>query len=262
MMSRCLLLAALASLPCAAPVAGQVDAVCGPTPAPLGCSICATISNDTASPVIAPSPCPFVIKDTSGQIIYTGANFCGSQAPFTISPGNSLTMVWPQLDENTGLSVPAGFYTFEVTMPSPLAPIPFQVTISTAVQAAVGPLGVPRIGNQRHIMFCAPNDPGKSFVMVASTPFSPGIQVCPFIFVPVTFDDLLLLSLDPNNPYFLDFQGTLGPDGVNLLPDPSLNIPNAPSLIGTTILVAGVVMEPSSLCPVGSISPAYSITIL
>jgi hypothetical protein len=62
--------------------------------------------------------------------------------------------------------------------------------------------------------------------------------------IPVTVDDLLLISLDPNTPYFSNMIAFMPLSGERLI---SVNLPNVPLLIGVTFFFGGATFDPNTL---------------
>ena len=170
-----------------------------------------------------------------------------------LNPGASFVMTWPQIDY-LGHPLPVGNYTVEINVGGTQYATP--VTIGGA-DAAIAMLGVPKVGTNRNLMFCAPLDPGYSYVAGAAFNSS-GIPTCAGN-VPLALDPLFFYSIDPTNLVFLNFVGALDPSGMSSVP--SLSLPNIPALIGAYFVVAFAVID-TTPCPVRRIAAPIVITIV
>jgi hypothetical protein len=85
--------------------------------------------------------------------------------------------------------------------------------------------------------------PGDIYACGATFTALPGINT-PVGDIPVTVDSLLILSLDPSNPYFSNMLGNMPLAGEVLI---SIALPNDPSLIGATFFMGGATFDPSTL---------------
>ena len=70
----------------------------------------------------------------------------------------------------------------------------------------------------------------------------PGINT-PVGDIPVTVDDLLVISLDPATPYFSNMVGLMPLSGETLI---SVNLPYEPLLIGVTFFFGGATFDPTT----------------
>jgi hypothetical protein len=233
---------ALSSLVC-----GQFQAEIGPPVAPIGCPFVIAVSNDTAiSQWLAPC---FQIKDSTGALVAPGG--CAGVV-WPVNPGETFVMAWPQIDAS-GAPLAPGTYTVEINLLGVLNST--QVTIGGA-DAAIALLGVPRIGKNRNLLFCAPLDGGYSYLAGAALSSS-GILTCAGV-VPLALDPLLTYSIDPANSVFLNFAGILDTTGTSIAP--SLALPNIPAIIGASFVVDFVAID-ASVCPVRRIAAPRVITI-
>ena len=124
--------------------------------------------------------------------------------------------------------------------------------------AGVAYVGAPRLGTTRDLALCSPQDAGGIYLAAASFSSSSGIPTCGGT-VPLDLDFLLLLSLDPSNPFFLNFTGNL--DAFGRSTSPSVLIPNSPSLVGIPLVFGFVVIDLSLACPVARIADPLTVTI-
>jgi hypothetical protein len=81
---------------------------------------------------------------------------------------------------------------------------------------------------------------GHFYACGASFSSLPGINT-PVGDIPVMGDDLLFLSLDPTNPFFLNMVGIMPPSGAVLI---SVVVPADPILIGATFFLGGATFNP------------------
>jgi hypothetical protein len=241
----------LISLFLAAALQGQVSLSVAPSPVPVGCQVAINIANDTSTPVILSSPCPFQIRNPAGIIIF---NPTCLQVPWTVNPGAVHVMWWSQVD-NGSAPVPPGTYSIEVLLPGGMSTVTVQ--IDATLPAGIGLRGVARIGTTRNLQLCSPLDSLKPYVIGASLGLG-AIPTCNGP-VPLQADWLFSLSLGPN-PYFASFSGTLFQNGSTLLP--SVTMPFDPTLVGASFVVAFVVIDLSGPCIIGRISAPHVIIVV
>ena len=236
-------------LVCSSAVA-QVTGHVGPPVAPIGCPITISISNDTND--IYWVGCPLHgVRDAAGvPVLILGCN----AAVTPMSPGATTTTYWPQTD-TSGTQVPPGTYLIDFWVGSIVQTQ--SVTIG-GVDAAISILGAPHVGTTRNVRVCSPQDGGKAFAMAAALSTVPGIATCAGT-VPLAPDSLFLLSVDPSNPHFLNFTGTLANDGSSEIP--ALAIPNIPGLVGQSFVLAFAAVDLSQACPVLRISAPLTVTV-
>lgn len=232
---------------------GQVVATVGPQSSPSGGQVWISVSNDTTAQIFLSSPCPFVVKDAVGAVVY--GPFC----PAVLQPvaaGGVYTTVWNQ-QNFLGAQVPPGNYTIEVTLPS--GPSVQSVNIATTEDMGTAQLGAIKIGRTRQLGVTAPADGGFLFVTAAAFTPGPAILTCGGL-VPLAADALLTLTLTPGNGFMNGNSGTLSPTGDSTAP--SITLPNLPSLIGLSFWVASVAVDPAAACNVRSISQAMFVTVV
>jgi len=231
-------------------VPAQVGVVVGPETAPIGCPFVIAISNDTNQTMWIGSPCPFNVKDATGAYVY--APPCVAVL-VPIAPGDTFVTTWNQIESYWGNPVPPGNYVIEL----PAYGISKPVTIA-GNGAALASRGVPRIGTNRSLQFCAPTEAGRLYLGAASAAPALGIPTCGGV-IPLSIDALLFASLIQPNATFQNFTGVLDSAGTSILP--SLNIPNDPNLVGIQVAVAFVTFDPGLACPIRQISMPATVTI-
>jgi hypothetical protein len=233
---------------------GQVTATVGPSPAPIGCAIAITVANDTASPITYNDPCTFQVRDSLGVVIFTPLCI---QVITTVNPGGLLLSFWPQVD-NLGTQVVPGTYFVDVFFPGGSTSTT-PVVVDSSTVGAIAEIGPTRIGSTRNLYLCSLNDQGLPYFMAASgPPVSGGIPTCGGL-VPLEFDALLQLSINPN-PFFLNFTGNMSSSSMTM--DPQIAVPNAPALIGMSFTLAFVVLDfTAPNCVVRTISSPLSVTV-
>jgi hypothetical protein len=249
-MSRRSILGGFVILVLASAAQAQVAAVVSPS-APVGCPVIVAISNDTGAGVWT-GACPFGVRTAAGVPVLSSVPCIG--IVIEILPGATFATSWNQLDD-FGVQVPPGSYIVDVLVPS-VGLVPFPLTIGGDAAVSLG--GVPRIGTSRNLELCSPLDGGRGYLMAASLGTFPGIATCAGT-VPLAIDRLLAFSLDPANPVFLGFQGTL--DAAGRASSPALAIPSDPQLVGITVWLAFVAFDPVAACPITRISAALPVTV-
>jgi hypothetical protein len=228
----------------------QFHAVVGPPVAPIGCPFVIGVSNDTSVPQWV-SACPFIIKDATGATVAPGG--CPGIV-YQLNPGQTYTTGWPQFDF-FGNPLAPGMYSVEVNL---LGTTFVQNVLVGGVDAAIAHQGVPKIGTNRNLELCSPLDAGHAYLAGAALS-STGIPTCNGV-VPLALDPLLLFSIDPTNPVFLNFAGTLDAGGMSQAP--SLALPNLPGIVGASFVVSYIVVDPSSPCIVRRIAAPLVVTIV
>lgn len=237
----------------AAPLSAQVVATVGPPTSPVGGTVWISVSNDTSSGIFLGSPCPFVVLDTTGNVVF--GPFC----PAVLQPvaaGGVYTTAWGQTD-GSGLQVAPGNYVVRVFLPSGQSN--HTVAITSAVDAGVAQLGAMKIGKTRGLAMTTPADGGFTYVVAAAFAPGPPIFTCGG-FIPLATDALLFLSLTPGNGVFANNAGVL--DAFGDTTAPTVSIPNQPALVGATFWVAGVVLDFAASCPYRSVTGSLAVTIL
>lgn len=227
----------------------------GPDPAPLGCPVYASVTNDTDL-IMGIGGCPWRIVTQNGQEVFDAS--CLIQE-LLIGPLGTIDYAWDQRDQ-FGNPVPPGPYFFEVVTPLGLMVEPFQVggvDANLHVQGTAA-LGTDEIGfGGREIALAAPLDPGAPYLVLASATAGPGFSICgnsvPLV-QDTLFFDVLGQDLIPGGFGFLDAKG------CSL--EPKLPIPDQPELVGVELQLAFVVLDFTSTCPVVRSSPALSAPIV
>lgn len=227
----------------------------GPDPAPIGCPLYGSVTNDT-SLIMGIGGCPWRIVDQNGTEVFDAD--CLIQE-LLIGPLGTIDYAWDQRDSQ-GNQVAPGQYTFEVL--TPLGPMAesFQVggvDANLHVQGTAA-LGTDQIGfGGREIALAAPLDPGAPYLVLASATAGPGFPICGTT-VPLVqdtlFTDVLAQNLIPGGFGFLDAQG------CSL--EPKLPIPDQPELVGIELQLAFVVLDFAASCSVVRSSPSLSAPIV
>lgn len=251
---------ALASAPAAQ---GFVTGTVGPNPAPIGCDVQITFSND--SPFFGSTMADaFEVFDANMQPVFTPAGF-----PISIDmgPWGWFTAKWDQRDDS-GQQVPPGTYIVRTDFDA--GPSTFHTIQIGGTEAGLVTRGSPSIfetlgGQSREFFLCSPQDGGRPYLLLASFTADVGIPTCGGTF-PLDPDPLLTLSLEPNAV----FQGSLGmlqPDGTT---DPTgkentapfFDLPEDPILVGQSLVAAFVVLDFRQPCIVRRISSTHPMTII
>lgn len=227
----------------------------GPDPAPLGCPVYASVTNDTEL-IMGIGGCPWRIVTENGQEVFDAD--CLIQE-LLIGPLGTIDYAWNQRDQ-FGNPVPPGTYFFEVITPLGLMVEPFQVggvEANLHLQGTAA-LGTDQIGfGGREIALASPLDPGAPYLVLASATAGSGFDLCG-VQVPLVqdalFQNVLTQNLIPGG------FGVLDANGCSL--EPKLPIPNQAELVGIELQLAFVVLDLADACPVLRASPALSATIV
>ena len=238
----------------AGPASSQITVDVGPDPAPEGCTVFASVTNDT-NLIAGMGGCPWRITDGLGQVVFDAE--CLIQE-LLVGPLGTVDYAWDQRDE-LGQLVPPGDYVFEVLTPIGPAAVPFQVggiDANLFVQGTAA-LGTDQIGfGGREIALCSPLDPGALYqVLISATP-GPGFQLCGLP-VPLVPDGLFAAAL--SGAVIPNAFGALDENGASLAP--LLPIPDVPSLVGLDLFLSFVVLDPLAPCPVVRSSPVFATEV-
>jgi hypothetical protein len=231
---------------------GQVSVTVGPSPAPVGCAVAVSVTNDAAKPIFLPTPCPFRVRSEQGGAVFTPSCMSGR---IPVAPGSVFTVMWDQVDDS-GQKVAPGTYLVDVFFPGGTSTS--SLVIDAATHAAIGQIGPTRVGTSRSLYLAAPGSDGMAYLMAASfAAGAMGIQTCAGV-VPLAADSLLELSLGPN-PFFSNFAGVL--EGMPTSTSPAITVPNEPSIAGAKFVLAFVVIDPAATCAVRTISAPLLVSI-
>jgi len=155
--------------------------------------------------------------------------------------GNGLVAGIQKVDPATGARVVNfGFPLETITNPAVRAQL---VRQSLAFLLDPLPLRCPAtapIGQRLDLQLALPNEAGYPYFCCASLGLGPGLPLPAGGLLPLQADFLLAASLDPANPFFGGFLGTLGPGGTA---NPYVLVPNLPFLVGTPVWFAGFTLE-------------------
>jgi len=121
--------------------------------------------------------------------------------------------------------------------------------------------GPAAIGTSVNVLIDAPAGGGLEYFLAASLDTYPAIPVDGATrFVPLKNDWLTQMSMNPTNPIFKSFYGYLDSSGQSA--SPRINVPNNPNLVGMTLFVAALTLNPIGAPPrVNNISAPLPITI-
>ncbi len=223
--------------------AAQVSHTFGPERAPLGCSVVFSLSNDGPSDLVH-DPTGFRVYDAQGQVVFTPPG----QPPFvTLQPGEVYTQVWPQVDDQGNAVAPG---TYHLNHPAGAS------VVVGGTHAALAPVGAPKLGSARHYRLCSPLDAGRPYQLLAST--SAGSFMTCAGNLPLSRDRVFELSLG-RSPVFRGFSGSLDARGESDVP--VLALPPTPALVGTSLTLAFVVLDPSSTCGLRRISEPLRLAL-
>ena len=209
---------------------------------PLGEPIPATFCNDSTE-VLQFQPCGPLVTDVDGNLLFIP--ICPAVI-LLLEPGECYTAWWGQ-NLDLGQQAPPGVYFVNG--------VPYDIG---AADAALVPLGPPRVGKARPYFLTAPGDPDRPFLLAASGSSSTGIGLgCGQTF-PLDLDPILLASLSYPT-VFVDFVSQLDAFGQSTAP--TLALPAVPSLAGVGLDLAFFTVDPTAPCGIGAISPVRSVTI-
>ncbi|MEE9394004.1 MAG: hypothetical protein V3W41_16005 [Planctomycetota bacterium] len=237
----------------------QISVNIGPTTAPIGCDIIASVTNDTPSTFLIGQIGPVRVLNALGLEIFNFQAFIF--APIPVSPGQAIVHFrWDQTDNN-GNQVAPGIYSYLIDVNGVTTA---QTITIGGVDAALTTVGVLRPGSVRNLYLCSPQDPGLIYAYAAALTSNTGIPTCGGV-IPLDIDFLFNFSTTPGNGVFLNTVGLLaGPN--DLYPGsttaPVIAVPNNPALSGFSFEVAFFVVDFSAFCPIARISNATTLTIL
>ena len=234
------------------------NATVGPDPAPLGCLVHITVSNDRPGSG-GLTGCPWEVFDANMQLVYEPT--CVPN-PVLIGPYGWISFTWDQRDL-AGNPVPPGDYFVRVTFdPGFGEPAIVPLTVGGAelghVLEGTATISETITGEDRPFQLCSPLDPGAPFLLLASTSADVGIPTCGGTF-PLDLDALLLATLVPNGILTGSF-GNLSNAGTSSAP--RLDLPPLPSIVGLSIHTAFATLEFAAPCVVRRISLPVEHVIL
>lgn len=227
-----------------------------PTIVPAGGVTWITVSNETLVNFDLPSPCPFHVTDPLfGAQIYAPA--CPGVLQ-TIAAGASYTVPW-RLHDDFGVAVPAGTYLVTVQLGG--SAVSGYVQVSAAAASGVAALGAFSQGHARTIAMTAPSEAGSTYVVAAAFGDAVGTVFCGGM-IPLDLDPLLLFSTTPGNGVFFNTVGVLDANGETTAP--FVLVPPLPPLPGgfVSIRIAGAILDPTSACPIRSVSSSEFALVL
>jgi len=118
--------------------------------------------------------------------------------------------------------------------------------------------GPPAIGTSVDVLIDSPADPGLRYFMAASLSTYPATPIGDR-YVPLHNGWLAQLSMNPSNGIFVDFRGVL--DGAGHSSDPTIVFPDNPDLVGKTLFIAALTLNPVGSPRLKNISAPLTITI-
>ncbi len=240
-----------ALLALATAASAQAAATVGPPKAPVGCPITITVSNDGTAGDVVTGVCPYRVFDEIGQPVYTP--ICILIA-ILLQPGQTFTAEWEQIDD-LGNPVPPGIYRIDVMLEGGVVEQHF-VEVAN-VDAALSMLGTSKLGFERDLKLCSPQDPFGIYAAAASLSTA-GIPTCAGT-VPLATDALFKVSQQASNGVFLSFAGQLDASGAST--QPRVAFPADPVFQGIEFNVAFVVLDLSDPCPVARISEELPVKV-
>ncbi|QDU67780.1 hypothetical protein [Engelhardtia mirabilis] len=233
-----------------------VNVTVGPDPAPLGCPVQITFSNDRPG-IAGVFNCSYRVLDAQGGLVFDPT--C-SPILFDLGPYGWLPFEWNQVDQS-GSPVPPGDYWVEASFESgatELHPVTLGGTDAGLVLRGTATVTQTFTGENRPFVLCSPLDPGRPFWLLAALGQSPGIATCGGT-LPLTLDPLLQATLVPNS-LLLGSQGNLDGNGMSM--GPRLDLPDVPSLAGVQFSTAFLVLDFQAPCVVRRVSPAHTMKVL
>ena len=228
----------------------------GPDPAPLGCGVSITISNDNPF-ILSTGPCPFEIYDDQMNLVFKPTCL---PAVIDMGPYGWWNAVWNQTDM-AGQQVPPGTYYVRVTydvQPATLHPVQVGGIDANLVFEGTATIGQPLGGAIRNFYLCSPLDGGFTYFLLASSSATTGIPTCAGTF-PLDPSPLLTITSTPNT-VFLGSLGTFPPNGVSKTP--KFPLPPDSALVGLAFESAFAVLDLTQPCPIRRLSPSYPMTII
>ena len=100
------------------------------------------------------------------------------------------------------------------------------------------------VGQRLDLTIDAPLEAGRPYLLLASDATTPGIALPGGGLLPLRPGFLVEASLNPANPFFGDFLGTLDPQGRA---GPFVDVPLLPELVGFTVFFSGISMQSAPL---------------
>ena len=238
-------------------MAQTFSADAGPNPAPVGATVFASVTNDSATLLADMGECPWQIRNAAGAVVFTPS--C-SNFSLLVGPLGTVDYAWDQRDQS-GQQVPPGTYRFDVATIVGNFSLEFRIggvesNLFLQGTAAIGtaPFG---FNGGRDIAISSPSNPGAIYGVFLSGSPGPGLDVCGSSF-PIQLDSLALFSLNSgliNNAF-----GVLDGNGETV--QAALPIPDDPSLVGLDLHLAAAIFDTSLACPVIDITPAISATVV
>lgn len=221
----------------------QLSVVHGPELAPLDAPVHLVVSNDRDGSVYY-DPCAFAVYDVLGELVW--APPC--EPVVELLPGDTYVHTWPQVDD-AGRSVLPGLYA--------LGDARGPAVLVGGSDAAIAPLGAPKLGTVRPLALASPLDPGHPYLLAAASSSAVGIPTCAGV-LPLDPGPVFELSLSPHT-FLAHSLGLL--DAAGRSTAPALVLPPIPELAGARLVLAFVVLDPSQPCAIRRISAPLELTL-
>ncbi len=181
---------------------------------------------------------PDIMPASSVNYGYHAPSIRGSLFPASNNTGNDLDLTWHM----------------RLTATPPYAWMYQRVS---SASASLSLSAAPVIGTVVSIDLLSAADPNATFVCALALGSTPGTVLADLRVIPLNFDSLLLLTLDPANGILVNNLASLTATGTASV---IFLIPYFPPLVGITIQSAFVVGDPFNPTGIGTISPALPIT--
>ncbi|MDF1798595.1 MAG: hypothetical protein P1V81_05425 [Planctomycetota bacterium] len=255
-MSKLLSLAFLAVSSLSA--SAQVATTVGPLTTPLGGEVSMTLSNDNPGKFGVLSSL-WRVRDAGGATVFQPTTPSNA---LLLGPGGWFTQRWDLCDQS-GAPVAPGTYLVDIQFEtwSPVVTTTVEVVAEGAGLVLEGSASIQPVfggGPGRNFYLTSPSDPGKLYLLLASTSATVGVPTCGPI-LPLDASPLLTQSLVPG-ALFTSSVGVLNAQGESTAP--RLKLPSDSSLVGLTAETAFLVLDPAAPCLVARSSNVHSLVIV
>jgi hypothetical protein len=144
-----------------------------------------------------------------------------------VTPGDEMMMRFVARDDPDDSICEAGIDDFTVKTYD----LPLSLVLS----------GPPAIGTSVDVIVDSPSDEGLRYFMAASLSTYPVTSIGDR-YMPLNYDRLAEISMDPSNPIFEDFFGLLNESGYSSAP--TIVVPDNENLVGRTVYIAALTLNP------------------
>jgi len=236
----------------------QIATTVGPATTPLGGQVSMTLSNDNPGKFGVQSSL-WRVRDAGGALVYQPTTPSNS---LLLGPGGWYNQRW-DLRDQSGATVAPGDYLVDIQFDtwSPVVTTAIEVVAEGAGLVLEGSASIQPVfgsGPARNFYLTSPSDPGKLYLLLASSSASIGVPTCgPTL--PLDLSPLLTQSLVPGS-LFSSSLGVLNAKGESTAP--RLKLPNDVSLVGLTAETAFLVLDPAAPCLVARSSNVHSLVIV